>query len=443
MTPIHRTPWLIILALLTGCTSLPHPEGNIDILHYQLQLTPDLLTQHLQGELTVTFTSTASQIQLDAGELNIDNITNHNHQTLAFSKQGRRLVVSLPASTENPHTLTIRYQGQPKAGLYFSPAAQQIYTAFSTSDWMPCVDDPSDRATLNLTLILPSGLKAAANGQHHTTRPLSGDRIASEWRQTAPMPSYLYGFTAGLYREVRAHHAHVQLRYLGSANFDEQALRQVFADTPTMLRFFEDKAGIPYPGQHYTQVLAAGKVAQELNHIAMLDESYGKRVLANEKKIWLGAHELAHQWWGNGLTNRRWTEMWLNEGIASFMTAAYLEYRFGREEYLRHIDSARTSYEHVRERGEDKPLIFSDWLNPSANDRALVYDKGTYVVHMLREHLGDTIFWHGLRHYTQRYWGLSVTTNDFKAAMAQASGQDLTPFFAKWVYHAQSQQPKA
>ena len=115
------------------------------------------------------------------------------------------------------------------------------------------------------------------------------------------------------------------------------------------------------------------------------------------------------------------------------MTAAYLEHRFGKEEYLRQIDAARVKYQAIREAGQDKSLVFPDWDKPTPADRSLVYDKGALVMHELRTMLGEDKFWKGLKHYTQKHWGQSVQTADFKTAMEEATGADLSPFFMQWI----------
>jgi aminopeptidase N len=171
-----------------------------------------------------------------------------------------------------------------------------------------------------------------------------------------------------------------------------------------------------------------------MSGFAVMGESYGRKVLANRSDVWLGAHELAHQWWGNMVTCRDWNHFWLNEGIATFMAAAYKEHRFGRAEYLREIEANRVNYLKVRDAGKERPLVFPNWTAPTAEDRILVYDKGAYVIHLLREELGERDFWAGMRHYTRTYFGKSVTTPDFQRAMEHAGGKNLTDFFAKWVY---------
>ncbi|HZI48283.1 MAG TPA: M1 family aminopeptidase, partial [Pyrinomonadaceae bacterium] len=125
---------------------------------------------------------------------------------------------------------------------------------------------------------------------------------------------------------------------------------------------------------------------------------------------------------------------WLNEGIATFMAAAYLEHRFGRAAYLHEIEANRVAYEKVRDAGKDKSLVFPDWNRPSREDRTLVYDKGAYVLHLLREQMGERAFWNGIKIFTRRHFGKSVVTSDFVAAMEEANGKSLKEFFAKWVY---------
>jgi aminopeptidase N len=298
---------------------------------------------------------------------------------------------------------------------------------------MVCEDTPDRRTTLNLKLVLPAGLTAVANDRMVSQRTLANGKVLTEWRQDAPVPTYLFGFAVGKFRTVSDRHGHVELRYL-SEQYTDDELRKIFRDTADMIDFYEDKAGVKYPYPAYSQVLAAGGVEQEMSSFTALRETYGREVLANERAIWLGAHELAHQWWGNSVTNRDWTHFWLNEGIASFMASAYKEHRFGRSEYLKDIEQYRLSYEKVRAAGKDRSLVFPDWNNPTAEDRTLVYDKGAYVMHLLRTELGEQAFWRGLRLYTRRYFGKSVTTPDFQRAMEEASHQSLKEFFNQWVY---------
>ncbi len=425
------TPWVAQAASETS------PPG-FAVQHYAVQLEPEFSTQTILGQAVVrvlVLNPALRQVELDVGALQIDAI-HLGRQALHFERAGKTLQVSLPRARRRGHAMELRidYHGKPVEGLTFWKDGLQASTAFSTSQWMPCIDAPDVRATLDLTLVLPADMQSVANGQAHFARTLRSGKVATTWSMRQPMPSYLYGFVAGQFTDISGVAAHTQLRNLAPPEFSGAQVAQIFQETPDMLAFYEARAGVRYPFARYTQVVLRGPGAQEMAGFSILGERYGQRALKNGHSIWLGAHELAHTWWGNGVTNQNWNHFWLNEGIATFMTAAYLEHRFGTDEYYVQIDAAREKYEGIQKAGHDKPLVFPDWDHPTADDRSLVYDKGAYVVHLLRQELGEDLFWKGLRIYTQKFWGRSVVSQDFQKAMEQASGRDLSAFFDKWVY---------
>lgn len=416
----------LVVILLAGVVA----HGS-DVLHYSATLEPAISSKSVKGSVLIRVSTTSSTVEFDCGELTIDAVTEAG-APLQFSVSKRRLSVSLP-SGKRLREIQIDFHGAPKFGIRFFPDRQQVYTIFSTSQWMVCVDDPADKATLTFKLILPANLTPVANGELVSQRELPNNRRVSEWQQRTPIPTYVFGFAAGPFHVVKEKHRNVELQYLAT-NYTAIEVRRIFRDTPDMLDFFEDRAGVKYADRTYTQVLAAGGVEQEMSSFTALKEAYGKQLLDNEQDLWLAAHEFAHQWWGNMVTCRDWNHFWLNEGIATFIAAAYLEHRFGRAVYMREIETYRANYEKVRAAGKDKSLVFPDWNSPTREDRTLVYDKGAYVMHLLREEMGERAFWNGLRLFTRRYFGKSVVTSDFVTAMEQANGKSLSEFFAKWVY---------
>jgi len=422
---------LIVAAILLGGQVAHGYSGALDVLHYSATLEPDIAGKSVKGTVRIRFVTDAPEAEFNCGDLTIDSVRLAG-AALKFSVVDHHLRVPLPPKMR-AREIEIDFHGTPKRGIRFFPDRQQVYTIFSTSQWMVCVDDPADKATFTFKLILPANLTPIANGQLVSQRKLPDKKRISEWQQRAAIPTYIFGFAAGPFHVVREKRRNVELQYFAT-NDTESEVRRIFRDTPDMLDFFETRAGVKYADRTYTQVLAAGGVEQEMSSFTALKESYGKQLLENEQDLWLGAHEFAHQWWGNMVTCRDWNHFWLNEGIATFMAAAYLEHRFGRAAYLREIETYRANYEKVRAAGKDKSLVFPDWLRPTSEDRTLVYDKGAYVVHLLREEMGERAFWNGLRLFTQRHFGKSVVTDDFVAAMEEANGKSLQDFFAKWVY---------
>ncbi|MGI8469008.1 MAG: M1 family metallopeptidase [Pyrinomonadaceae bacterium] len=412
--------------------------ASFDVTNYNAEIEPDIAAKSVKGKVIVQFDSlknSLTEIQFDAGNLEIDAVS-ENKNSLVFAKQKSLLNVILtrPANLNERREITIEYHGTPKYGISFFPDQKQIYTIFSTSQWMPCVDAPDDRAAFRLNLILPRDFKVVGNGNFIKQSNLSGDKISSVWEQKNPVPTYIFGFAAGNFKEFAERSKRVEFRYLVSPQFSIEELLKIFRSTSDMLNFYESKAGVKYADKTYTQILAAGGVEQEMSSFTALGDDYGQGVLKDETDIWLGAHEFAHQWWGNMVTNQNWNHFWLNEGIASFMADAYLEHRFGRERYLAEIEKSKMRYEKARDAGNDKSLVFPDWNKPTREDRTIVYQKGAYVMHLLREKLGDEIFWKCLKEYTQTFWGKSVTTIEFQKSFEKSSGQDLSAFFDKWIY---------
>jgi aminopeptidase N len=444
--------WLIrqavVTLLLIGCRSFWEvgatgqnaSETPFDVIHYDAQIEPDIARKTVTGAALIRLRANKdnlTSITLDCGELEPDAVSEKGI-ALKFTRQAQRLTVwlSAPAKARETREIEIAYHGSPTRGIRFFPELDQVYTVFSTSQWMVCIDAPEDKATFRLRLILPADLTAVANGRLINQRILSNRKTAYEWKQESPVPTYIFGFAAGRFRTLSEKAGKVELRYM-AAQFSDEELRRIFRDTPDMLRFFEGVAGVPYADQTYTQALAAGGIEQEMSSFTALNERYGRRVLENERDNWLGAHEFAHQWWGNMVTNRDWNHFWLNEGMATFLASAYREHRFGRELYLRDIEGYRSTYERIRQAGKDRSLVFPDWNRPTREDRQLVYEKGAYVLHLLREEMGERLFWSGIRQYTRKYFGKSVVTADFQKAMEQASGRNLGEFFARWVYLTQ------
>jgi aminopeptidase N len=210
-------------------------------------------------------------------------------------------------------------------------------------------------------------------------------------------------------------------------------LKTIFRDTPAMVAFFEDRAGLPFPGDSYTQALVATSGGQEMAGLSHMSDAYGRAVLADPTATSLIAHEVAHQWWGNLVTNRDWTHFWLNEGFATFMASAYKERSRGPDAYLQDVNGWRRRVEQLRAAGRDRPLVFPDWNRPTADDRAVVYQKGALALHELRQQLGDATFWTAVRAYTKAHAGQSVTSPDLQRAFEASSGRALRPFFEAWV----------
>jgi aminopeptidase N len=440
---------LMMIVTPMGCATTPlnttqapqqqTSSRSFDILHYVARIEPDIVAKSVRGRIDIHWVAADAgllSIELDNDGLEVQSARELD-QALMFEQRGRRLSIQLssPTRTGEKRVLRIHYRGAPAFGMQFYPERQQVYTIFSTAQWLIGIDAPDERATLDLSVVLPSAMRVVANGNLVEKRKLSDNKTLSRWQLKTPVPAYTFGFAAGPFNEVTEQRGKLTLRYLAEG-FSETELGQLFEESGDMLDYFAQRAGVPYPGDSYTQALVADTIGQEMAGFSLLSEAYGKEVLADRHTQSLLAHEAAHQWWGNQITCRDWNHFWLNEGLATFLAATYIEHRFGRAQYLAQVALWRQRYERLRVEHADKSLVFPNWDHPTSNDRAVVYQKGAYVLHLLREQLGEKTFWRGIRSYTRHHFGHSVATEDFQRSMQSVATADLAPFFDRWVYAA-------
>lgn len=406
-----------------------------DVLAYTATLTPDVTAGTLTGIESIHLAISApgtTLLEFDVGGLSIDAVTMRG-RAVPFSVSGKKLAVALPTpfTKGKKLTLAVLYHGAPRHGLEFHPEAAQLYTVFSTSEWLVTIDAPEERAALDLSVVLPVGYRAIGNGPMLSSKHQGADKVVYRWRQREPVPSFTYGFAAGKFNRIVSTAKGIQLGFLSRTLADEQ-VRRLFADAGDMLAFFGERSGVAYSGK-YDQVLVTETIGQEAAGYALLSDAYGQSTLSGTSSEELIAHEIAHQWWGIGMTCRTWGEFWLNEGFATFMAAAYIQHRFGDDQYAVAVDRWKARLDTLQADGRDHALVYERWDKPSRDDRAVVYQKGAYVLHLLRQELGEAAFWKGIRDYSRQFANTSVTTSDFKGAMERSSGRRLDDFFSHWV----------
>jgi aminopeptidase N len=404
-------------------------------LSYDVSLTPDFAAGILSGIEYLRFQSLSDgtdALSFAANPLAV-NATLDGQAGVTVTTEGNRRIFHLPRRLAKGEvaTLAMRFAGRPRRDVVFT--ADEIHTGYFTCEAMICdVDRPDDRATLQFALTLPTGFDAVAPGAF-VSRTQAGPGLETwRWREDRPYPSYLYGFAAGRYaRAELADGGALSVLYSGETPERVQAM---FADTARMIAFYEAKAGVKLPERRYTQVLVSQNGDQEDASLAMIEKGSIEPILSDPQADGMTAHELAHQWWGNLLTCSDWKELWLNEGMAGFMTAAYQEQRWGRAAYDREIGTAQRAWDAAKKAGMDEPLSWTGTYPTLRDKRRIAYGKSMVFLDALRSELGDDVFWLGVRRYTQSNAGHSVTAADLQKAFEAASGRDLSIAFKTWVY---------
>jgi aminopeptidase N len=211
-----------------------------------------------------------------------------------------------------------------------------------------------------------------------------------------------------------------------------------------MLRFLQGHTGVPFPAAEYTQIFVHGDAAQEAAGLSLLGEESLDDVRKDPTEDWIFSHELSHQWFAWLIPCADFSDFWLNEGFATFLVAAVKEERWGRPAYDREVGLWHQRSIRVHAEGHDAPLSLSP---PDATQRrppkeselqkrGVTYSRGALVLHKLRGELGDQVFWDGIRRYVKDRGGKGARSEDLRVALEAASGRDLRPFFATWVYAA-------
>jgi len=374
--------------------------------------------------------------------LRVDSVVNADSR-LIFTHSNNLIRIILPAPLDiNQEFITkIYYHGNPQESNYRSfgwsthgintPIIWTLSEPYGSPAWWPCKDDPKDKANqVNLNISVPSDLIVASNGILSGVS-VSGQRTTYHWETAYPISTYLvslaisnyeqfsdwYTFSSGDSMEVAFY---VYPEHLELAKKD-------LSVTVNMLEFYSSIFGeYPFIKEKYGMAIFPWNGGMEHQTIT----SYGSNLIqGNHRYDYINAHELAHQWFGDAITMRYWSHIWLNEGFASYAEALWFENLYGKEFYHQYIDA----FDKYPLEG---PLFIADSLNEGALFSRTVYDKGAFTLHMLRGVLGDSTFFHCLKEYAQksRFVYMTATTEDFQMLCEEISGMELGWFFEQWVY---------
>lgn len=414
----------------------PAPGDGFEVERYSLSLAPNPSDKSVTGTEKIVVRSLRDGLRaivFSPNALVVEGATAEGRAaTVTSDESGVAIALPSPLARGRTVTIVLRYHGVPRRGI--TATAGAIYSSYFACDWMICLQDsPGDKARFDLDLRVAAGMTSLASGTMVGQTRAKGGAVVHRWRTARPVSAYLFGFAAGPFTRADERGGGAELAYYGEGATAAE-LKRLFAETPGIVAFFSGKAGVALPGGRYAQLLVPGREAQEAATYSLIGRGELEREAADPSTQWVIAHELAHQWWGNLVTCETWRDFWLNEGIATFMTAAWKEQRFGASAYRSELDAARARLARVRDAGWDRPLAFPGAYPNLGTRRAIQYSKGALFMDHLRTMLGEDAFWAGLRTFTRRHAGGTVTSIHLQQAMEQAAGRDLDPVFREWVF---------
>jgi aminopeptidase N len=405
--------------------------AQAQVTHYSVKLIPDFGAKVLRGEETIEFRHDAGKVawqkmagvQISGAKVGRESATVADESASVLLRDG------------GSHVAHIKYTATAGQGIEWFADKSGFETEFYSEAWMVCDTRLAERATLTLEIVLPvvSGMRAVGPGDlKRQWRDKSGEHFLFE--QSVPVQTYLFSFGAGKVNRFADGKFIVYAADAVDAAANKSAARAVFGKSADAYSFLRGKAGVDMPDAKYTQAFLPGRAEQEAGGMALMHADYLPK-LEDKDNVYLMAHEMAHQWWGVLVGIRSWQDFWLNEGMADFMTDAYVEQHLGRAAYDARIAAAKKAMEQLREQRKDRPLHWDERKSAHEPLGPIPYIKGALFLDRLRTELGDEKFWRGIALYTTRNAGKLVDTGDFERAMEEASGRDLKALFDEGVYH--------
>lgn len=439
----------IILLLATDSYAQQHHNrlSKIDVIHYKFSIELSDSSDLIEGvaEIKMRFRKEVSNLSLDLVSLNQEgkgiSITaiKEGDKNIEYRHKNDTLLLDIETtSVDEVRNYVIEYSGVPVDGLIISKNRYGDRTFFGDNwpnrgyNWLPIVDHPSDKATVEWIITAPSHYQTIGNGVLIERSNITDNRTVTHWKMDTPIST--------------------KVMVIGAAQFAVQEQGKFFnADVSTWVYPQDRDAGFsdyslavpaldffvnhiaPYPFKKLANVQSKTRFGgmENAGNIFYAERS----VTGSGSCESLVVHEIAHQWFGNSVSELNWHHIWLSEGFATYFTDLYYEHRYGREPFVNRITKERSkviAYSKKR----SVPIIDTEVTNYLKLLNTNSYQKGAWVLHMLRREVGDRLFWQGIREYYAKFKYSNVLSTDLQEVMEEVSGMDLSNFFNQWLYRA-------
>jgi aminopeptidase N len=421
-------------------------------LHYDIDIAfDDQLTEFKSARAQITVEVLAvklAKIDFDFGNMPLDAVTvGRDLAQTERTAETLNVLLSHPATRGQKLEVIISYHGRPKDGIVFAkdrdgnPSATGDNWPNRVHYWIPSLDHPSAKATVSFTVSAPQRYEVIANGKFVT---LTGNAATSHWKfdEAKAIPPYCMIITANQGAIINSPDKSVTNLMFNVAQRDRVYAPKGFSPAAPALAYFSQTVA-PYPYEKLALIVGATQFGGMENSSAIVfasnifdprghDQPSARFGIPSRLES-LVAHEIAHQWFGDSVTESTWADLWLSEGFATYFAGLFIEKEDGEAAFRKYMDDAAQRYI-AYEKQRNAPIHDTQTQDLMKLLNENNYEKGAWVLHMLRMRLGDQAFFKGLRDYYNEHKEGNATTEDLRAALEKASGKSLKEFFARWVY---------
>jgi len=425
-------------------------QAEVDFIHAKVVIEPIPHLKEIIGNVTYTFDvlKDVDSIFLDAKDMRFTSVK-LNAVPIKFDSNGRTISVKHDFKGGSKHSITLEYVAKPTQTVYFlgwddekknntsikNIEGKQIWTQGQgkyTSHWLPSFDDMTEKVEFDLSIITYRNYTTITNGKlSNAGNPRGDGKVELVYDMEHPMSSYLLAFVIGSYdRQSLISKSGVSLTNYFYRN-DRALAEPSFRYTKRIFDFLEEEIDVPYPWQNYKQVpvrdfLYAG---MENTGTTIFSDGYmvDSTAFIDKNYVNVNAHEMAHQWFGNLVTEKDGNHHWLHEGFATYYAYLAEKELFGADHYHWKLYRSFRELKSLQDSGEGQSL-----LDPKASSLTF-YEKGALALHMLRVQVGDKAFRKGIKNYLKKFQFKNVTVSDFLTEMEKSSKSDLSEFKKKWL----------
>jgi aminopeptidase N len=436
-----------VIGQYTPPRSWPQEPRRFDLLHQRIDIRFDVPHRAIIGAVTTKVAITLAPtdtVRLNAENLTIDKATDARGRALKFTQDTTHVTVQLArrAAVGDTVEFTLQYHGVPERGLYIVPRRNVLWSqgeATETRAWVPTYDAPNDKTTWEFLVTVDSNMKVLSNGRLLSVTPAAGGQSVWHWSQETPASTYLYSVVAGPFTILHDQWRGIPVEYYTYADTVDAAWR-TFGETPAMMELYSQTLGVNFAWDKYDQSIIPDFTYGGMENVSATTQTdlalHSAAAEPENNGRGLNAHELAHQWFGDLTTTADWADIWLNEGITTYMESV-------QEEKTRGWDAAELNWYNQQQaamqadQNEVRSLVWGKYQGTdpiSLFFSGHVYPKGAQLAHQLRRLLGDATFWAGMKRFLTDNAHKPVTTADYAVAMERTCNCDLDWFFDQWAY---------